>query len=172
MAKFLDALQVPEDKKTANLHRSLACGLVSQAASSLQDYLETNSKDSKSNAETFVAQAKKEIETVKTLEGNRVVVQKQPATAPASTPTSTTPTSTTPPATTSPDANSPTPPQPDTTSPDVNSPAPPQPPDTSSPDMNPPGPPPPDNGPDTNPPVPPAPGIGVGPVPPPGVELL
>ena len=68
MAKFLDALPVPAGQENAALHRSLACGLVAQAASSLQDYLETNNADSKSNAETFVAQAKKELDEVKKAE--------------------------------------------------------------------------------------------------------
>jgi len=68
MAKFLDVLPCPDDKKQANLHRSLACGLLTQAASSLQDYLETNSADSKSNADTFIAQAKKELDNVAKLE--------------------------------------------------------------------------------------------------------
>lgn len=81
MAKFLDALPVPADKKPASLHRSLACGLVSQAASSLLDYLETNNSDSKSNAETFVTQAKKELEIAKKLESSAVSAGKQPATA-------------------------------------------------------------------------------------------
>ena len=83
MAKFLDVLPVPADKKEAALHRSLACGLLYQGVSSLQDYLETNGKDAKTSAETFVAQAKKELETVKALEANRLVAEKQP---PASAP--------------------------------------------------------------------------------------
>lgn len=88
MAQFLDALTVPDDKKTMNLHLSLACGLVSQAASSLQDYLETNSSDSKSNAETFIAQAKKELETVHKTQAKSTVVQRQPQ-APAAQPETT-----------------------------------------------------------------------------------
>ena len=83
MAKFLDALPVPDDKKPANLHRSLACGLVSQAALSLLDYLETNNAESKSNAETFVAQAKKELEAATKLRTKPVVVKKQPEPAPS-----------------------------------------------------------------------------------------
>lgn len=71
MAKFLEVLPCPEDKKAANLHRSLACGLVAQAASSLQDYLETNNAESKSNADTFTAQAKKELDTVAKLEAGQ-----------------------------------------------------------------------------------------------------
>jgi len=71
MAKFLDVLPCPEDKKAANLHRSLACGLVAQAASSLRDYLETNNAESKSNADTFIAQAKKELENVSKLESGQ-----------------------------------------------------------------------------------------------------
>ena len=63
MAKFLDALTVPDGNTTSNLHRSLACGLMAQAASNQLDYLETNSETSKSNAATFAEQAKKEIET-------------------------------------------------------------------------------------------------------------
>lgn len=111
MAKFLDVLPAPNDKKDAALHRSLACGLLFQGVSSLQDYLETNSKDSKSSADTFVAQAKKELDAVKTLEGNRTVVHKQPQPAPA--PPATTSQDTTPPA---PDqsANQPAPDQTDT----------------------------------------------------------
>lgn len=78
MAKFLDALPVPSDKQPASLHRNLALGLVSQAASSLQDYLETNNADSKSSAETFVAQAKKELDAAKKLEADALMVEKQP----------------------------------------------------------------------------------------------
>ena len=78
MAKFLDTLPVPSDQQSASLHRSLACGLVSQAASSLQDYLETNSSDSKANAETFVAQAKKELDTAVKLEAKAVIATQQP----------------------------------------------------------------------------------------------
>ena len=156
MAKFLDALDVPKDRQAANLHRSLACGLVSQAASSLQDYLETNNKESKSSAETFVAQAKKELDTVKSLEGNRAVVQKQPTTSQPSTPQ---------PAVDNSGANTSTQPQPDTSVQDNSSPPPPGPPavDNSGPDMNspsPPGPPPPDAGPNMDAPAPPPPGVG------------
>jgi tetratricopeptide (TPR) repeat protein len=79
MAQFLDVLTVPDDKKSMNLHLSLACGLVSQAASSLQDYLETNSADSKANAETFIAQAKKELETVHKALARSTTAQKPPA---------------------------------------------------------------------------------------------
>jgi len=78
MAKFLDAITVPQEKQSANLHRSLACGLVAQAAASLQDYLESNSDESKSNAQTFVAQAKKEIEAASKLDAGSAVVR-QPA---------------------------------------------------------------------------------------------
>jgi len=63
MAKFLDVLTVPDANTTSNLRRSLACGLMAQAASNQLDYLETNSETSKSNAATFATQAKKEIET-------------------------------------------------------------------------------------------------------------
>lgn len=73
MARFLEVLPCPEDKKAANLHRSLACGLVAQAASSLRDYLETNNAESRSNAETFIAQAKKELENVSRLESRQSV---------------------------------------------------------------------------------------------------
>lgn len=154
MAKFLDALTVPNEKKPANLHRSLACGLVSQAAASLQDYLEANNADSKANAETFVAEAKKELEAVKKLEPKQVVVEKQPAPAPA------------PPTTASPDANA-APPQPDAASQDANA-APPEPgaasqdanaalpQPTTEPDPNAPPP----DGPDPNAPAPPPPIYG------------
>lgn len=71
MVKFLDVLPCPDDKKAANLHRSLAWGLVAQAATSLQDYLETNNADSKSNADTFITQAKKELENVAKLESGQ-----------------------------------------------------------------------------------------------------
>lgn len=62
MAKFLDTLTVPAQSQPASLHRSLACGLFAQAASSTIDYLETNSTQSKSNAQTFVDQARKELD--------------------------------------------------------------------------------------------------------------
>jgi len=71
MAKFLDVLPYPEDKRAANLHRSLACGQLAQSASSLRDYLETNNAGSKSNADRFIAQAKKELETVTRLESGQ-----------------------------------------------------------------------------------------------------
>lgn len=63
MAKLLESVTVPTVKQPANTHRSLACGLIAQAASSLQDYLETNNNESKTNAVTFRSQAKKEWET-------------------------------------------------------------------------------------------------------------
>jgi hypothetical protein len=78
MAQFLDELSVPEDKKSVNLHLSLACGLTSQAASSLQDYLESNNETSKSNADTFISQAKKELDTVRKLETAPAQVQRKP----------------------------------------------------------------------------------------------
>ena len=76
MAKYLDAIPVPPEKAPANLHRSLACGLMAQAASSLLDYLESNSDKAKSNAATFSTQAKKETEEAEKLEGNKVIVTK------------------------------------------------------------------------------------------------
>lgn len=87
MAKFLDVLPVPSDRKSIALHRSLACGLLLQGVSSLQDYLETNSKDSKLSADTFIAQAKKELEAAKTLEAKMAATQNElqptPPTPPA-----------------------------------------------------------------------------------------
>lgn len=153
MAKFLDSLPVPEDKKDAALHRGLACGLLFQGVSSLQDYLETNSKDSKSSADTFVAQAKKEIDAVKTLEASRVAVQKQPRPAPAAPPAQ----DTTSPAPDQPsagqDTNQSSPDQP-TQGPYADQPAPPASPDQPAPGPDQ-GPPPPDQQPmggDANPP--------------------
>ena len=81
MARFLDELSVPEDKKSVNLHLSLACGLASQAASSLQDYLESNNETSKSNADTFISQAKKELDTVRKMETAAEQVQRKPQNA-------------------------------------------------------------------------------------------
>lgn len=183
MAKFLDAIDVPSDRRTANLHRSLACGLVSQAASSLQEYLETNNKESKASAETFVAQAKKELDTVKSLEG-KSAVQKQTASVSSQESVSQ------PPATpsaadaggnaaaepneTATDAITPDQPSPDNSGQDEASPTPPGPPEETGvdeapgPDPNPPGPP------DTAPAPPPR-GPQQGPPPPlvpPGVEIL
>ncbi|MCE5322620.1 tetratricopeptide repeat protein [bacterium] len=71
MAQFLDALTVPAQKQPANLHRSLACGLFAQAASSMIDYLETNLAQSKNNAQTFVDQAKKELDEAGRLDQDR-----------------------------------------------------------------------------------------------------
>lgn len=68
MAKFLDVLNIPDASADANLHRSLACGLMSQAASNQLDYLESNNDTSKANAVTFVTQAKKEMETASKLD--------------------------------------------------------------------------------------------------------
>lgn len=62
MALFVDQITVPLEKQSANLHRSLASGLMSQAASSMLDYLETNNENSKTNAEVIEAKARKEIE--------------------------------------------------------------------------------------------------------------
>jgi tetratricopeptide (TPR) repeat protein len=139
MAKFLDALPIPDDKKPVNLHRSLACGLVSQAASSLQDYLETNNADSKSNAETFIEHAKKEIEVAKKLEAKPVLAQKQPDPTPTQ------------PAAGNSDGNA-APPQPADGSQDANA-APPQP--APDPNANQPPPQPGPEGPDPNaPPMP------------------
>jgi tetratricopeptide (TPR) repeat protein len=76
MAKFIDALTVPAAKEPANLHRGLACGLMAQAATSLLDYLETNSSKSKDNADVFVSQAKKELDDAKKFETNGVVITK------------------------------------------------------------------------------------------------
>ena len=49
---------------------------MAQAASSLLDYLETNSDKAKANAATFAAQAKKETEEAEKLEANKVLVKK------------------------------------------------------------------------------------------------
>ena len=76
MAKFLDALPLPPAKEPANLRRSLACGLVAQAASSLLDYLETNSEEANLNAAVFAAQAKREVEAAVRLEANKIVVER------------------------------------------------------------------------------------------------
>lgn len=76
MAKFLDALMVPESRQAANLRRSLACGLMAQAASNLLDFLETNSNTAKSNAGIFSAQAKKEIEAAERLEETAALAAK------------------------------------------------------------------------------------------------
>lgn len=80
MTRFLDALVVPASKEPANLRRSLACGLVAQAAASTLSYLETNNQTSKKNAETFLAQARKESAEAAKLDANKVVVtQEEPA---------------------------------------------------------------------------------------------
>ncbi len=76
MSKLLDALEVPATKKSANLRRSLACGLLSQAASSLMDYLETNNVTYKQNTSVFVTQAKNELDTASKLDGSSVTLDK------------------------------------------------------------------------------------------------
>ena len=68
MAKFVDFLTVPEGKQSSNTRRSLACGLMAQAASSLLEYLEGNNDKAKANAATFASQAKSELETAQKLE--------------------------------------------------------------------------------------------------------
>ncbi|MCE5200272.1 MAG: tetratricopeptide repeat protein [Armatimonadota bacterium] len=78
MAKFLDELVVPALKQPANLRRSLACGLAAQSASSMLDYLETNKSKSKLNADTFMTQAKSELQAASKLEENKVVITKEP----------------------------------------------------------------------------------------------
>ncbi|MEN6356561.1 MAG: tetratricopeptide repeat protein [Armatimonadota bacterium] len=75
MAKFLDALTIPPQKQPASIHRSLACGLFAQASSSMIDYLETNSTQSKDNAQTFMDQAKKELNQAAMLDQNKTVVK-------------------------------------------------------------------------------------------------
>lgn len=84
MAKFLDTLTVPSISKAANLRRSMACGLVSQASASLLDYLETNSKKAKANADTFMAQAKKELDAVVSLESASSFTTSRTKSTPAS----------------------------------------------------------------------------------------
>ena len=68
MAKFMDAIRVPPEKQSANLHRSLASGLLAQAASNMLNYLESADEASKSNASIFAGQARKETETAAKLE--------------------------------------------------------------------------------------------------------
>jgi len=79
MAKFLDAVTVPSLKQSAGVHRSLACGLFAQASSSMLDYLISNSAQSKTNAQTFLDQAKKELQAAVDLDMNRVVIMKEPS---------------------------------------------------------------------------------------------
>ena len=74
MARFVDALTVPKTEERAHLHRSLACGLMAQAASGLLEYIEANAHHAKSNAQVFAAQAKREVETAAKLESSKVVV--------------------------------------------------------------------------------------------------
>lgn len=78
MTQFLDTVTVPAARQSANLHRSLACGLVAQSASCLINYLETNNADSKTNAETFIAQARKELESAGKLEVVKTMIMEQP----------------------------------------------------------------------------------------------
>lgn len=68
MAKFLDVIQVPAAKEKANLRRSIACGLMAQSAANMLEYLETNEDSAKSNADTFAAQAKREMQESAKLE--------------------------------------------------------------------------------------------------------
>lgn len=86
MAKFVDSLVVPPASKQANMRRSMACGLVSQASASLIDYLETNSKKAKANADTFMAQAKKELDAVASMESAATTSSAPPKTTPVSRP--------------------------------------------------------------------------------------
>ena len=81
MAKFIDAVPVPELKAPASIHRSLACGLFAQATSSMLDYLISNSAQSKSNAQTFIEQAKKELQSAVGLDMNRIIITKEEASA-------------------------------------------------------------------------------------------
>lgn len=74
MAKFLDLLDIPAAKKPANVRRSLACGLMAQAASSLTSFLEANAKTSRDNASIFAAEARKEFQEAQKLETNVVTV--------------------------------------------------------------------------------------------------
>lgn len=74
MAKFLDTIDVPESRKAANTRRSLACGLMAQAAASLTDFLETNSNTAKSNAAVFASQARKELQEAERLEAAATTV--------------------------------------------------------------------------------------------------
>lgn len=74
MAKFLDTIDVPESRKAANTRRSLACGLMAQAAASLTDFLETNSSTAKANAAVFASQARKELMEAEKLEAASTTV--------------------------------------------------------------------------------------------------
>lgn len=76
MAKFLDAIDVPPAKKSANFRRGLACGLMAQAASSLIEFLETNAKTAKDNAGVFAAQARKELDTARQIETTTAALTK------------------------------------------------------------------------------------------------
>jgi tetratricopeptide (TPR) repeat protein len=60
LTQFLDSLSKPVSRQPAALRRSLACGLLAQASASLLEYLESNDKKQKQNAELFIDQAKKE----------------------------------------------------------------------------------------------------------------
>ncbi|MCX6345074.1 MAG: tetratricopeptide repeat protein [Armatimonadetes bacterium] len=87
LTKFLDSLSKPASRQPAALRRSLACGLLAQASASLLEYLESNDKKAKQNAELFIDQAKKEAEAAAKLDvapvPNPVVTP--PDTAPADT---------------------------------------------------------------------------------------
>lgn len=93
MAAFLDTLAPPQAKQASHLRKGIACGLMAQAASSLRDYLETNSAKSKSNAATFAAQAKSEFAAAEKLDAPKPAPQPapqptpQPTTQPAPEPT-------------------------------------------------------------------------------------
>ncbi len=93
MAAFLDTLAPPQAKQASHLRKGIACGLMAQAASSLRDYLETNSAKSKSSAATFAAQAKSELAAAEKLDAPKAAPPPapkptpQPTTQPAPEPT-------------------------------------------------------------------------------------
>ena len=73
MASLVDAMTVPPEKRTINLHRSLACGLAAQAAAGLADYLETDNERLKSDADAFMEQARTEHEQVQRMEAGKLL---------------------------------------------------------------------------------------------------
>ncbi len=68
MAAFVDKLQTPPERKEINLRRSLACGLASQAADGMMDYLETDSLKASGNSAAFMSEAESELTAIGDLE--------------------------------------------------------------------------------------------------------
>ena len=64
MKRFLQEMPSPASRDGVNLSRSLSCGLVAQAASSMSEYIKTGQEKFRLNSETFLDEARLEMLSV------------------------------------------------------------------------------------------------------------